>query len=109
VVRDGAGYGGHDDVAVDLRVDDHTGPIVELARLLELNDLFLTATTEEDKVVITPELDTEITALVRALGHDDLLEWAGTENFEMRVAPTGSWIDQRVLAILRGTGSEPQA
>ena len=26
VVRDGAGYGGHDDVAVDLRVDDHTDP-----------------------------------------------------------------------------------
>src|SRR5690606_16533240 len=36
VVREGAGYGGHDDVAVDLRVDDHATPIPELARLLEL-------------------------------------------------------------------------
>ncbi|KQY63939.1 MULTISPECIES: DUF1028 domain-containing protein [unclassified Nocardioides] len=103
VVREEAGYGGHDDVAVDLRVDDHTAPVTELARLLELNDLFLTATSEEDKVEVTPELDAEITALVRALGHDDLLEWAGTENYEMRVAPSGSWIDQRVLAILRAT------
>ena len=33
VVRDGAGYGGHDDVAVDLRVDDHADPVTELARL----------------------------------------------------------------------------
>lgn len=103
VVRDGAGYGGHDDVAVDLRVDDHTTPLAELTRLLDLNDLFLTATVEDDKVQVTPELDAEITELVRALGHDDLHEWAGTENYEMRVAPSGSWIDQRVLALLRAS------
>ncbi|WP_067440484.1 DUF1028 domain-containing protein [Nocardioides jensenii] len=103
VVREEAGYGGHDDVAVDLRVDDHTAPIPELARLLELNDLFLTATRDEDKIDVTPELDAEISDLVQALGHDDLLEWVGTENYEMRVAPSGSWIDRRVLAILRAT------
>lgn len=107
VVRDGAGYNGGDDVAVDLRVDDHPEPIPELARLLELNDLFLTATSEEDKVEITPELDAEITALVQALGHEDLREWTGHENFEMRVAPSGAWIDRRVLTILRR--SRPQA
>ncbi|QIX26326.1 DUF1028 domain-containing protein [Nocardioides sp. JQ2195] len=106
VVKEGAGYGGHDDVAVDLRVDDHATPVAELTRLLELNDLFLTATTEDDKVPVTPELDAEITGLVRALGHDDLLEWAGTENYEMRVAPTGAWIDKRVLAILRATSEQ---
>jgi uncharacterized Ntn-hydrolase superfamily protein len=107
VVRDGAGYGGHDDVAVDLRVDDHTAPIPELVRLLELNDLFLTATSEEDKVVMTPDLAEETSALVRAVGHDDLMEWVGSENYEMRVAPSGSWIDRRVLAILRATGGNP--
>ncbi len=104
VVKDGAGYGGQDDVAVDLRVDDHPEPLTELARLLELNDLFLTASTEEDKIPVTPELDTEITRLVQALGHEDLRAWTGHENFEMRVAPTGSWIDRRVLTILRRTG-----
>lgn len=36
VVRDEAGYGGLDDIAVDLRVDDHVAPIPELARLLDL-------------------------------------------------------------------------
>ena len=50
VVRDGAGYGGSDDVAVDLRVDDHPDPCAELARLLDLHDLYLTASTDEEKV-----------------------------------------------------------
>lgn len=107
VARDGAGYGGHDDVAVDLRVDDHTAPVTELTHLLKLNDLFLTATTEDDKVPVTPELDAEITSLVQALGYAELLEWVGTENYEMRVAPSGSWIDKRVLALLRATGGTP--
>jgi hypothetical protein len=28
----------------------------------------------------------------------------GTENYEMRVAADGTWIDEKVLAILRRTG-----
>ena len=56
VVREGAGYGGLDDIAVDLRVDDHAAPIPELARLLDLNDLYLTASTEDEKVTVTAEL-----------------------------------------------------
>ena len=53
VVREGAGYGGGDDIAVDLRVDDHADPVPELARLLDLNDLYLTASTETERVDIT--------------------------------------------------------
>ncbi len=53
VVRDGAGYGGGDDIAADLRVDDHADPVTELARLLDLNDLYLTASTETERVDIT--------------------------------------------------------
>ena len=101
VVRDGAGYSGLDDLAVDLRVDDHGDPITELARLLDLNDLYLTASTEDEKVLVTPELDAELDERVQALGFPDLQAWVGTENYEMRVAPDGSWIDERVLAILR--------
>ena len=101
VVRDEAGYGGHDDVACDLRVDDHPAPVAELERLLDLNDLYLTASTEEEKVPLTPDLDTEVGERVRALGHANLHAWVGTENYEMRVAPDGAWIDRRVLAILR--------
>ncbi|MCW2785337.1 MAG: hypothetical protein JWP74_1854 [Marmoricola sp.] len=103
VVSEGAGYGGMDDVAVDLRVDDSPAPIPELARLLDLNDLYLTASTDEEKVLITPELAAEIHDLVRAAGHPDLAAWTGTENYEMRVAEDGSWIDEQVLAILRAT------
>ena len=104
VVRDGAGYGGLDDVAVDLRVDDHAAPVTELARLLDLNDLFLTASTEEDKVPLTPELSAELDQLARAKGHDDFHAWVGSENYEMRVdqGREPAWVDKVVLAIIRG-------
>jgi uncharacterized Ntn-hydrolase superfamily protein len=110
VVQDGAGYGGLDDIAVDLRVDDHADPITELGRLLDLNDLYLTASTEEEKVPVTPELDEELEAFAQARGARDFQAWVGTENYEMRVAPDTSWIDRRILDIVRstGTGSEPQ-
>lgn len=41
--RSGPGYGGFDDRAIDVRVDDHAEPIVELGRLVDLalvNDLW---------------------------------------------------------------------
>lgn len=105
VVKEEAGYGGLDDIAVDLRVDDHPAPIGELARLLELNDLYLTASTEEEKVPVTPELADELDRLARAAGARDFAAWVGTENYEMRVAADGSWIDRKVLAIIRGDDS----
>jgi len=43
VSRAGGGYGGVDDRAIDVRVDDHPDPIVELGRLValaEVNDLW---------------------------------------------------------------------
>ena len=101
VVREGAGYGGLDDIAVDLRVDDHADPVTELARLLDLNDLYLTASTEEEQVRVTPELEAELEERARALGARDFHAWVGTENLEMRVAPDGAWIDEKVLEILR--------
>ncbi len=103
VVRDGAGYGGNDDIDVDLRVDDHTAPVPELARLLELNTLHLTASTPEEQVEIDADLRAELDEHARAAGHRDLATWVGTENYEMRVADDLSWIDRRVLAIVRST------
>jgi uncharacterized Ntn-hydrolase superfamily protein len=101
VVEEGAGYAGGDDIAVDLRVDDHPDPVTELARLLDLNDLYLTASTEAERVPVTDELGAELTRRLHELGYDDLNGWAATENYEMRVAPDGSWIDQQVLDLLR--------
>lgn len=103
VVRDGAGYGGGDDLEVDLRVDDHTDPVTELARLLDLNDLYLTASTEEEKVPVTPELARELEEFAAARGHRDFASWVGTENYEMRVDPGLEWIDERILDVVRGT------
>jgi uncharacterized Ntn-hydrolase superfamily protein len=104
VVRDGAGYGGHDDVAVDLRVDDHTAPVGELERLLDLGDLYLTASASDERVPVTDELFAELESLARAAGHEHFREWVGSENYEMRVAPglRPDWVDRRVLEIARG-------
>lgn len=102
VVREGAGYGGRDDVAVDLRVDDHPSPVQELERLLTLNDLYLTATTEDEMVVVDAALREELESFARGAGHPDFATWVGTENYEMRVAPDLSWIDERILAVVRG-------
>jgi uncharacterized Ntn-hydrolase superfamily protein len=105
VVSDGAGYAGLDDVAADLRVDDHADPVTELRRLLDLNDFYLTASTDDEKVPVTAELAAELDDLAHAAGHPDLQSWVGTENYEMRVAEDGSWIDRKVLDLLRGKGA----
>ena len=104
VVRGGAGYGGGDDVAADQRVDDHPAPGTELGRLLDLHELYLTASSEEEKVPLDDALRPEVEQRVRRLGHPDLDAWAGTENYEMRVGP--DWIDRRVLGILRDATQE---
>lgn len=101
VVRTGAGYGGLDDVAADLRVDDHANPVQELARLLDLNDFYLSAPAEPDRIPITGELAAELDDRARALGHTDFDAWVGTQNYEMRVAQDGSWIDRRVVDLIR--------
>lgn len=36
VVRDSAGYGGYNDIAIDIRIDDHPEPFKELGRLLKI-------------------------------------------------------------------------
>ena len=109
VVREGAGYGGLDDIAVDLRVDDHEDPIPELGRLLTLSELYLTASAEEEKVPVTKELEEELEAFAQAQGARDFLAWVGTENYEMRVAPDLSWIDQKILDIVRATPAKDQS
>ena len=101
VVREGAGYGGMDDVAVDLRVDDHAEPIPELTRLLELNEFYLSAPPDADRVALDAAGRAELDEQARALGHADFDTWVGTENYEMRVAEDGSWVDRRVLDIIR--------
>ncbi len=97
VVSEGGGYGGGSDVLVDLRVDDHRDPVVELGRLLELHTLYFGKT--EQTLPLEGALAQEVAAKLRALGHEDLDAWAGVENFEERMVPGA--IDVLVLRILR--------
>jgi uncharacterized Ntn-hydrolase superfamily protein len=105
VVKEEAGYGGMDDIAVDLRVDEHREPCTELARLLELNRIYLTASTEDEQVALDGDLRAELESLARAAGHPDLATWVGFENYEMRAdldADPG-WVDQLVVRVLRAS------
>lgn len=99
VVRAGAGYGGFDDVAVDLRVDDHPSPCAELSRLLGLHELYNVPPDPSVLLPMTDDLRTELDQAARALGHDDFDAWVGCENFENRAWPDS--VDPQVLQVLR--------
>lgn len=97
VVTPGGGYGGGSDVLVDLRVDDHAEPCVELARLLEMHHLYFDRSTES--FPLTGELEAEVNGHLAALGQPSLSAWVGTENYEERWVE--GEIDVLVLAALR--------
>ena len=102
VVAPGAGYdaGG---VLADLRVDDHPDAPTELARLLDLNDLYFGPPS--NVMPLEGPLGEEVRERLSKLGreqddvHEALGDWAGEANFEMRLSPDG--IDARVLQALR--------
>ena len=94
-------------VRVDLRIDDHAEAPRELARLLELSELYFGSA--EDVQPLTGALGDEVSARLRRLGYDGpaaqaLSEWAGVENYEMRLTDGG--IDARVLAALRRAAAD---
>lgn len=105
VVSAGAGYEGGNDVVVDLRVDDSPAPVAELARLLDLHDLYFGtpdpgtllplegATADEVRRRLT-DLDWTGEDLSEAL-----FDWMGWENYEER--HVAGRIDPVVLAALR--------
>jgi uncharacterized Ntn-hydrolase superfamily protein len=113
VVRRGGGYLGAD-VAVDLRVDDHPEPMVELQRLYGLHQLYFGETPRERWVPVDAELAAELRSHLLQLGHwtgdlaKDLDSWAGIENLEDRVDGSDS-IDPVVLDELRKAANERQA
>ena len=108
VAKPGGGYGGTSDSYVDLRVDHHDDPIEELARLLELHDLYFQRPREEDLIVADRPLQEELARLLQDAGWPDpgrdlwdaLFDYMGRENLEERWAGPGR-IDPRVLEYLR--------
>jgi uncharacterized Ntn-hydrolase superfamily protein len=98
----GAGYGGGSDIAVDLRVDDHHDPVVELGRLLGIHDLLFGKPTESWP--LEAETADRLRQALDTLGYDDpdleraLERAAGVENLEERLLPGA--VDPVVLAYL---------
>ena len=107
VVRKEGGYGGMSDRVVDLRVDDHPTPIVEIERLYRIHQRLFGVTSREHWIEVNDELQGEISKRLRSAGYEQpsLLEafnaWAGTENLEERVDGL-TFIDPVVLGALRG-------
>lgn len=106
VVREGGGYGGGIDKAVDLRVDDHPAPIGELRRLWDLHNLYFPRKEDLDFVPLTDDLRSELTAKLHALGHggdfrEALFSWVGVVNLEERLGDDDDLIERKVLELLR--------
>lgn len=99
VVSPGGGYGSGSDVAVDLRVDDHPAPVPDLARLLELHELYFGRPDPADGIALQGATADEVRRLLDRLGQPDLDTWMGVENYEERALPGA--IDPLVLAKLR--------
>ncbi len=108
VLAPGGGYDASG-VLADLRVDDHRSAPDELARIVELHDLYLGG--PEDVRPLESELAAEVARRLAALGVPGaradtaaaLERWMGEVNLEMRHSPGG--IDARVLAELRAATS----
>src|SRR5829696_2377012 len=112
VVQKDGGYGGMDDVLVDLRVDDHPEPVAELKRLYGMHQLLFGKTPADEWLPVDDALAEEIRASLAALGYaDPSLEksfnnWAGTANLEDRVTGVEQ-VDPVVLAQLRQASGRP--
>jgi uncharacterized Ntn-hydrolase superfamily protein len=113
VVTEAGGYGGGSDVFADLRVDDHDQPVQELARLLDLHDIYFGKPDPATAIPLDGDTGDEVRQRLRRLGHDDpdldkaLADWAGIENYEERLLP--GRIDPLVLDQLRLKSDTAQA
>jgi uncharacterized Ntn-hydrolase superfamily protein len=105
VVEKDAGYAQLSDVVVELRVDDHERPLEELRRIYRLHDALFGSTPKEQWLDVDDALRAELTERLATIGYADELErsfsdWAGTENYEMRVEGVER-VDPVVLEALR--------
>jgi uncharacterized Ntn-hydrolase superfamily protein len=99
VERDG-GYASLSDTLVDLRVDDHPDPLVELRRIYRLHDLLFGRTPREEWITVDDPLRAELAERLARAGQPSLAAWAGVENLEERVDGDDA-IDPVVLERLR--------
>jgi uncharacterized Ntn-hydrolase superfamily protein len=111
IVREGGGYGGGSDREVDLRVDDHPEPILELRRLLNLHRLYFGRPDPTRRVPMTQKVFDDVEKILLRSGYlrkpdvsheefaDALLHLLLIENFDDRL-PHDNHIDLDVLEFL---------
>ena len=113
VVKEKSGYGEFTDRMIDLRVDDHPQPIEELARLLDLHELYFGQTKKRIKLDTTATK--RVQTMLKALGYykgtvhgkldkatrQALIDFHNTENLEMRLQKDPQFLDARVLKFLQ--------
>ncbi len=113
ITREGGGYLGGTDVALDLRVDDHPEPVAELGRVIEVHRLLFPNPRDLDFVDIDDSLAGRMAVALSAAGfeanspaYDEslrkaLFSWMGNENLEMRWSDDPV-VDRTVLGLLLG-------
>ncbi len=104
VVREGGGYGGGVDIAVDLRVDDHPQPVEELGRLLGIHRLLMPRPEDLEFVPFDDGLEAAVAAALTGAGYDvsaglrpALSAYVGTENLEERWTDDPSVVEAGIL------------
>jgi len=105
VVEKDAGYAQLSDVVVELRVDDHERPLEELRRIYGLHDALFGRTPKDKWLDVDDALRAELAERLARIGYTGELEqaltdWAGAENYEMRVDGVEE-VDPVVLDALR--------
>jgi uncharacterized Ntn-hydrolase superfamily protein len=105
VVEKDAGYAQLSDVVVELRVDDHERPLDELRRIYGLHDALFGRTPKDKWLDVDDALRAELAERLARIGYTGELEqaltdWAGSENYEMRVDGVEQ-VDPVVLDALR--------
>lgn len=112
----GGGSGGPSDEAVNLRVDDHLDPVLELCRLLNLKDLCMSDRSTGEPIPFDEALLREVSALLRRVGYPPagsaaesvntaFERWAHEEHVSDRLVEGA--VDPAVLGFLRQRAGAP--
>jgi len=115
VVKEKGGYGGWNDKAMELRVEDHPHPIEELARLISVYQLYFSPVDPRDAMTLEGAVLDEVARSLTRLGYlkegsgvgDALQAFYNTENFEDRVHGPGL-IDRPVFDFLTKKAGQAQ-
>lgn len=115
VVKEKGGYGGWNDRAIELRVEDHPHPIEELARVLAVYQLYFSPVDPRDAMTLEGAVLDEVARSLTRLGYlregtgvgDALQAFYNTENFEDRVHGPGL-IDRPVFNFLTEKAGQPR-